>query len=86
MGVESEGEEEKVELSEGEVDVLEHEGAAGGAEDDDQGGLLPAACALTVKSAPPVPMTACTVARGRTKTRVAEPSPAGTDASTVALR
>ena len=41
MGVESEGEEEKVELSEGEVDVLEHEGAAGGGDDDDQGGLLP---------------------------------------------
>ena len=39
MGVESEGEEEKVELSEGEVDVLEREGAADG--DDDDAGLLP---------------------------------------------
>jgi hypothetical protein len=40
MGSASEGEEEKVELSDGEVDLLEHEGAAGG-DDDDAGGLLP---------------------------------------------
>lgn len=42
MGAESEGEEEKVELSDGEVDLLEHEGAAAaGGEEDDEGGLLP---------------------------------------------
>ncbi len=41
MGVESEGEEERVELDEAELDVLEHEAAGGDAEmDEDDGAPL----------------------------------------------